>query len=87
MNNKSDNFEESIIWYLNHPDELKKLIDNLDDNHGMTAGRIRTIYARINYGNEDINEIARYYKLPVKLIKDIGNGKLFSEITSKSYYD
>ncbi len=87
MNNEPNNFTERIMWYLEHPDELKKLIDSIDDNDELTAGRIRTIYARINYGNEDINKIARYYNLPVKIIKDIGNGKLFSEITSKSYYN
>lgn len=86
MNDKSNNIEERIMWYIDHPDELEKLIDEIDDNNEMTIGRIRTIYARVNYGNEDINKIAKYYNLPIKIIRDICNKKIFANITNKSFY-
>lgn len=46
----------------------------------LTKGRIRTIYSQVKYGNKSPREIAEYYNLPVKLIRDIANKKIFQKI-------
>lgn len=80
--NKAHNFEgNDIMYYLENPDELKRLIDGIVDDE-LTRGRIRTIYVKVRYGQSSTNEIAEYYNLSVPVIKDIASGKLFHEITA-----
>ena len=43
MKKKADEFEgRDIMWYINHPDELERWMDNINDDE-LTAGRIRSI--------------------------------------------
>lgn len=78
---KADEFEgRDIMWYLEHPEELRKLMEGIIDDE-LTKGRIRSIYVRVNYGQNSVKEVAKYYDLPVKLIKDIADGRIFEEIT------
>lgn len=73
--NKAEEFEgKDIMHYLEHD------IEAINDDE-LTKGRIRTIYTRLKYGLQTASEIADYYDLPIKLIKDIGSGKAFKEIT------
>lgn len=77
---KAKEFEgRDIQWYIDHPEELRKLMKGIIDDE-LTRGRIRTIYVRLHYGHESAEKIAKYYKLPVRLIEDIGNKKIFKEI-------
>jgi len=55
--------------------------DDLSDCNELTRGRIRTIYVQLRYGNEDPRQIAEYYGIPAELVRDIGRGKIFGEIT------
>lgn len=75
---------KDIMYYIDHPTELKKLMDGIIDDE-LTTGRIRTIYVRMNYGNASATDLAKYYDIPVKVVKDIANGRLFGFITGKSY--
>ena len=54
--------------------------DIIDDE--LTKGRIRAIYTQLRYGSKKAYEVAEYYNLPVELIKDIRDGKIFRKITS-----
>lgn len=59
--------------------------DVIDDE--LTKGRIRTIYIQMKYNTKRPREIAEYYNLPIDLVKDIRDGKIFSKITQESYED
>ena len=59
-------------------------VDDIIDDE-LTKGRIRTIYVQMKYGTKRPMEIAEYYNLPIELIKDIRDGKIFRKITSESY--
>lgn len=59
--------------------------DVIDDE--LTKGRIRTICIQMKYGTKRPREIAEYYDLPVDLIKDIRDGRIFGKITRESYED
>lgn len=72
---------KDIMYYLEHPDELERLLDGVVDDE-LTRGRIRTIYVKMKYGQTSARELAEYYDLPVQLIKDIASGKVFGKITS-----
>ena len=48
----------------------------------LTKGRIRTIYTQLRYGTKKAYEIAEYYDLPLQLVKDIRDRKIFQKITS-----
>lgn len=50
----------------------------IDDE--LTRGRIRSIYAQLQYGDGNVNKISRYYGLPRQLIIDIKRGKIFRNI-------
>lgn len=79
---KAQEFEgNDIMYYLENPDELKRLVDGIVDDE-LTRGRIRTIYVKARYGQSSINQIAEYYNLPAPVIKDIASGKLFHGITA-----
>ena len=60
---------------------LEKDIEDINDDE-LTKGRIRSIYAKLKYGSSTAYEIADYYGLPEELIKDIGRGKVFADITA-----
>lgn len=47
----------------------------------LTTGRIRSIYSRIRYGVSTPSDLAGYYGIPIKVIRGIGDGKLFRELT------
>lgn len=84
MKKKADEFEgRDIMWYINHPDELERWMENINDDE-LTAGRIRSIYVRVRYGHERASDVAKYYDLPVSVVNDIGNGKLFGNITNNT---
>ena len=61
-------------------------VDNIIDDE-LTKGRIRTIYVQMKYGTKRPREIAEYYNLPVDLINDIRDGRIFGKITRESYED
>lgn len=85
MRDRARDFEgKDIMYYLEHPDELKRLVDGVIDDE-LTTGRIRTIYVKVNYGQSSIKDVADYYDLPIRVVKDIASGKLFRDITSRSY--
>lgn len=80
---KAEEYEgRDIMWYLEHPDELEKLMEGIIDDE-LTVGRIRSIYVQKTYGSKSSKEIAAYYDIPVKLVNDIAEGKVFREITNK----
>lgn len=72
--------EKDIQYYLDHPDELERFVEGVEDND-LTAGRIRTICAQVKHGTKRAYEIAHYYDLPVDTVRDIASGKIFGEIT------
>lgn len=76
MKQKAEEFEgRDILFYL------ERDMDSIQDDE-LTKGRIRTIYVKLKYGHGRVaEELAEYYDLPVEIIKDIGHGKLFREIT------
>lgn len=61
-------------------------VDDIIDDE-LTKGRIRTIYVQMKYGTKRPFEIAEHYALPVDLIKDIRDGKIFRSITQETYED
>jgi hypothetical protein len=79
---KPHHFEGSDIQKL-----FKRVMEHgeeiVDDE--LTKGRIRTIYTQVKYGTKSPQEVADYYGLPVQLIKDIRDEKIFRKITSESY--
>ena len=78
---KAKEFEgKDIMYYLEHTEECELFVKGLKDDE-LTAGRIRTIYVRMNYGSGSAKELANYYDLPIRVIKDIASGKLFRSIT------
>lgn len=78
---KAKEFEAGdILWYLEHPDELQKFLDGVIDDE-LTKGRIRSIYVRVKYGQASVKEIAEYYDLPEKLVRNIADGITFRGIT------
>lgn len=73
--NHAKEFEgRDIMYYLNLN------IDDIEDDE-LTVGRIRSIYVQANYGNKSRMEIAKYYNIPVDVVKGIATGKLFKSIT------
>ena len=81
MGKKADDFEGmDIMWYINHPDELEKLMDGIIDDE-LTTGRIRSIYVQVNYGHNNPGRIADYYNIPVEAVKAIANGSLLGKLT------
>lgn len=81
MSRRAEKFEgRDIMWYLSHPTELEQFLDGVIDDE-LTKGRIRTIYVKIKYGSASVRELANYYDLDEALIRDIANGKIFSELT------
>lgn len=65
---------ELVTRVMEHGDDI------IDDE--LTKGRIRSIYTQLRYGSKRIQEVAEYYNLPIQLIKDIRDGKIFRKITS-----
>lgn len=68
----------------NMADLLKYVIENGDEiiDDELTRGRIRSIYTQITYGIKGPREVAHYYGLPVDLVRDIANRKVFASITA-----
>lgn len=73
--NKAEPFEGQDIM-----DYIEKELDDIKDDE-LTAGRIRSIYVQVNFGDKPPREIAEYYDIPVKVVRDIADGKLFRSIT------
>ena len=75
--NKAQEFEGNNI--------IRELLPNVnvDDiaDDKITRGRIRSIYTQSKYGSKRVEDIAKYYDLPVQLIKDIRDKKAFRKIT------
>lgn len=65
---------EDIMYYIGKDLEAIKCDE-------LTAGRIRSIYSRIEYGDSTPSDLARYYEIPIKVIRDIAAGKIFESIT------
>ena len=77
MNARAEPFEGQDILNL-----LERMDNGDDDCSELTKGRIRSIYVKLKYGGERYaSNLAEYYDLPIELIKDIGRGKVFKNIT------
>lgn len=72
---KAEPFEGQDIMYY-----IEKEIDDIQDDE-LTKGRIRSIFVQVNFGDKFPAEIAEYYDIPVKVVRGIASGKLFSSIT------
>lgn len=72
---KAEAFEgQDIMFYL------ERDVDEINDDE-LTKGRIRSIYVQLKYRQKDPTSIAEYYDIPLKVVRDIGSGKLFGNIT------
>lgn len=64
-------------------DIMSYVVKNYDDikDDDLTRGRIRSIYVKIKYGTSTPSDIAEYYNIPIKVVRDIASGKLFRKVT------
>lgn len=65
---------QDIMFYL------ERDINEINDDE-LTKGRIRTIFVQLKYRQKSPIELAEYYDIPSQVIRDIGSGKLFGNIT------
>ena len=72
---KAEPFEGQDIMYY-----IEKEIEEIKDDE-LTKGRIRSIFVQVNFGDKFPAEIAEYYDIPVKVVRGIAEGRLFSSIT------
>lgn len=72
---KAETYEgEDIMFYVT------KNYDAIKDDE-LTKGRIRSIYVAIKYGTSTPSDLAEYYNIPIRVIRDIMSGKLFAQVT------
>lgn len=72
---KAESWEgEDILYYIGK--DLEKI--KCDE---LTKGRVRSIYASLKFGDSTPSDLAEYYGISIKVIRSIGEGKLFGELT------
>ena len=48
----------------------------------LSPDRVRSIYTQIKDGTKRVLEIAQHYNLPIQLVSDIKDRKIFTDLTS-----